>query len=67
MNHPVHGIRIVLVYVDEILIVAESLEWIESTKRAIGNHFRMTNFREAKFILGMDIVRNKEAWTISRS
>jgi hypothetical protein len=27
----------------------------------------MTNFGEAKFILGMDIVRNTEAWTVNLS
>jgi hypothetical protein len=67
MNHPLHGICIVLVYVDDILIVSDSVKWIESAKRAIGDEFRMKDFGEAKFILGMDIVRNKEAGTISLS
>jgi hypothetical protein len=62
-----HGMCIVPVYEDDILIVSDSLKWIESAKRAIGEQFRMTNFGEAKFILGMDIVRNKEAWTICLS
>jgi hypothetical protein len=57
-----------MVHVDDnTLIVSDSLKWIESAKRAIGDHFRMTNFGEAKFILGMDIVRNIKAWTISLS
>jgi hypothetical protein len=67
MSHPMHGICNVLVYVDDILIVSDSLKWIESAKRAIRDKFRMTDFGEAKFILGMDIVRNREAWTISLS
>ena len=54
-------------YVDDLLIVSDSLEWIASAKRAIGEQFRMTHFGEAKFILGMDIVRNREAGTISLS
>jgi hypothetical protein len=37
MNHSLHGVSIVLVYVDDILIVSDSLKWIESAKRAIGN------------------------------
>jgi hypothetical protein len=66
MNHrQVHGICIVLIYVGDILIV--STEWIESAKRAIGERFRMTYLGEAKFILGMDFVRNRDAWTISIS
>ena len=67
MNHPVHGICIVLVYVDDILIVSNPLKWVESAKRAIGNQFRMTDFGEAKFILGMDIIMNREAGTITLS
>jgi hypothetical protein len=65
MNHPVHDIFIILVYVDGLLIVSDSLEWIKSAKRAIGGQFRMIDFGEAKFFLGMDIVRNMEVGTIS--
>jgi hypothetical protein len=67
MNHPGHGIRIVLVYVDDILIVSDSLKWIESAKRAIGDQFRVTDFGDAKSILGMDTIMNREAGTISLS
>jgi hypothetical protein len=67
MNHPMHGVRIVLVYVDDIFFVSGSLKWIESAKRAIGDQFRITDFGEDKFILGMDIIRNREAGTISPS
>jgi hypothetical protein len=56
-----------LVYVHDILIVSDSLKWIESAKRAIGEQFRMADFGEAKLILGMDMVRNKEAGTINLS
>jgi hypothetical protein len=38
MNHPMHGTRIVLLHVEDILIVSESLKWIESAKRAIGDN-----------------------------
>jgi hypothetical protein len=67
MNHQEHGICIVLVYVDDILIISDSLKWIELAKRAIGDQFCMTDFGEAKFILGMDIIKNTEAGTISLS
>jgi hypothetical protein len=67
MNHQVHGIRIVLVYVDDIIIVSYSFKSIESARRAIGEQFRMTDFGEAKFILGIDIVGSIEARTVSHS
>jgi hypothetical protein len=66
MSHPMNGICIVLVYVDDILIVSDSLKWIESAKRTIVmEQFRMTDFGEAKFIVRMDIVNNIEEGTIS--
>jgi hypothetical protein len=55
------------VYVDDILIVVDSVKWIESARRAIGDQFRMTDFGDAKFIFGMDIIRFREAGTISLS
>jgi hypothetical protein len=33
MNHQGHGMSIFVVYVDDILIVSDSLQWIESAKR----------------------------------
>jgi hypothetical protein len=65
INHHVHEICIVLVHVDDLLIVSDSFEWIESAKRSIGKESRMTDFGEAKFILGMDIEKNKEAMPMS--
>jgi hypothetical protein len=68
MNYPVHGIRIALVYVDAVIhIVPDFLKWIESVKWAVGEEFRMTNFGEAKRILGMGIMNNREAGTDSLS
>eukprot|EP00873_Tetraselmis_striata_P005251 jgi/Tetstr1/425515/TSEL_001526.t1 len=41
MNHPRYGICIVLVYVDDILVVSDSVEWIRSAKSAIDTSARM--------------------------
>jgi hypothetical protein len=67
MNHQVHSICIIVVYVDGLLIVSNSLEWITSARRVIGEQFHMTDFDVAKLILGMDIVRNREVGTICLS
>jgi hypothetical protein len=55
MNHQVHGICIVLVYMDDILIVSYSVKWIESSERAVGEKFRV-----------VDLVRPKSSsgWTL---
>jgi hypothetical protein len=67
MSHQVYGIGILLVYVDNTLLVSHSLERIESAKRAIGKQFCMFDFGEAKFILGMDILMDTNAGTMSFS
>eukprot|EP00873_Tetraselmis_striata_P037639 jgi/Tetstr1/457903/TSEL_044421.t1 len=67
MNHPRYGICIVLVYVDDILVVSDSVEWIRSAKSAIGAEFNMTDFGEAAFVLGMDLTRCWASGTIRLS
>eukprot|EP00873_Tetraselmis_striata_P002189 jgi/Tetstr1/422453/TSEL_013291.t1 len=67
MNHPRYGICIVLVYVDDILVVSDSVEWIRSAKSAIGAEFNMTDFGEAAFVLGMDLTRCWVSGTIRLS
>eukprot|EP00873_Tetraselmis_striata_P002937 jgi/Tetstr1/423201/TSEL_001321.t1 len=67
MNHPRYGICIVLVYVDDILVVSDSVEWIRSAKSAIGAEFNMTDFGEAAFVLCMDLTRCWASGTIRLS
>eukprot|EP00873_Tetraselmis_striata_P026749 jgi/Tetstr1/447013/TSEL_034471.t1 len=67
MNHPRYGIYIVLVYVDDILVVSDSVDWIRSAKSATGAEFNMTDFGEAAFVLGMDLTRCWAASTIRLS
>jgi hypothetical protein len=67
MNHRVHGTCIVMIYVDDILIVSDSHKCIDSEKRAIGEQFHVTDFGEAKLIIMMDIVRNREAGSVTVS
>jgi hypothetical protein len=58
MSHPDHGICIVLVYVDDIMVLSDSLAWIFSAKSRIRHQFKMTNFGDATSILGMDITND---------
>jgi hypothetical protein len=55
MNHPVHAICIVMVYVDDILVVSDSLDWVNTAKSHIRQQLNMTDFGPATSILGMDI------------
>lgn len=47
----------VAVYVDDLIIVAESLVKIDSVKDGIASKFKMKDLGEARFILGIEILR----------
>ena len=58
---------IVLVYVDDLLLVASSLSAINKIKDALHKPFEMKDLGEAKIILGLDIKRHKASGTLELS
>lgn len=58
------GMLIVVLYVDDLLIAGSSLTVVEAFKKAIAAEFEMKDMGEAKWILGMEIVRDLEKGTI---
>jgi len=57
-------IIIVLVYIDDLLLVASSLAAIYQIKDALHKHFEMKHLGEAKVILGLEIRRDKALGTL---
>jgi hypothetical protein len=55
MNHPDHGICIVVVYVHDIIVIFNSPVWISSAKARISQQLNMTDFGGATSIMGMGI------------
>jgi len=45
-------------YVDDILLVGNNLEMINATKQWLSSAFEMKEISEARYVLGMEIVRN---------
>jgi len=60
-------IIIVLVYIDDLLLVASSLAAIYKIKDALHKHFEMKDLGEAKVILGLGIRRDKALGTLKLS
>lgn len=54
----------VCLYVDDMIIAAKTHAEIEKVKSALKNAFKMKDFGEAKFILGMEINRDNSANTL---
>jgi hypothetical protein len=50
-----------IIYVDDILIAAETEEAVALIKREIGEHFRAKDLGELSFILGIKVTRNRSA------
>jgi hypothetical protein len=58
---------IVAIYVDDMLIFAESIDILTSFKRQLSNTFPISDLGEARWILNMEIIRNQNNRTISIS
>ncbi len=58
-------VLLVLVYVDDMAITGPNLLMIEKFKADISEKFEITDLGELKYILGIQVTRNREAGTIS--
>ena len=56
-----------LLYVDDMLIVAKSKQEIRTVKAQLNNKFEMKDLGAAKKILGMEILRDRVAERLSLS
>ena len=46
-------------YVDDILLARNNLKMIEVTKKWLSSDFEMKDMGEARYVLGMEIIRNR--------
>ena len=46
-------------YVDDILLVGNNLEMIKATKKWLSSLFEMKDMGEARYVLGVEIIRNR--------
>ena len=53
------GIMFLTLYVDGILLVENNLEMIEATKKWLSSVFEMKDTDEARYVLGMEIIRHR--------
>ena len=57
----------VAVYVDDKLIFSKNLNAIKRLKAQLSEHFEITDLGEARWILGMEVIRDRKLGTISLS
>jgi Reverse transcriptase (RNA-dependent DNA polymerase) len=60
-------VLVVALYVDDLLLLSNSLERLNAFKRDLSNNFRMKDLGEAHHILGIQIDRDRAAGTLSIS
>ena len=48
-----------VLYVDDILLAANDTDLLIETKQLLFSHFDMKGLREASYVLGMQILRDK--------
>jgi hypothetical protein len=60
-------ILVVVLYVDDLMIAGNNKKMIDAFKEEISNRFKMKDLGELRWMLGMEIIRNKEERTIEVS
>jgi hypothetical protein len=55
---------VVALYVDDLLLFSKTLGEIEPLKRALSSAFEMKDLGEAKYVLGINIIRNRAKKTL---
>ena len=63
-----NGIRIIIaIYVDDLLLFSDSLKAIKNVKFELNKRFEMTDLGEARWILGMEVKRDRKKRTLNIS
>ena len=50
---------IIMVYVDDNLILSDSLDLVNKTKKELSSRFEMTDLGDINWILNMEVTRNR--------
>lgn len=58
------GTLVVVLYVDDLIVAGSNKEMVNSFKRAIAERFKMKDLGDLKWILGMEIKRNRQERTL---
>ena len=66
-NHPVHGRVFILVYVDDLIIAGDTLKGVQAVKDQVAAKFEVRDMEEVKDFIGIKVMRNREAKTITLS
>jgi hypothetical protein len=54
-----NGKYILILYVDDILLASNDVSLLQETKRFLSSHFEMKDLGEARFVLGIEIHRDR--------
>jgi len=60
-----HGSTYIIVYVDDLLVAARSMERINAAKQAVAAHFYTRDLGEPKCFIGLEISRDRTARTLA--
>ena len=67
VSRKVEGKVIVAASTDDLLMISEFLDRLEAVKRGLEKHFEMTDLGEARWLLGVEIRRDRAKRTLSLS
>jgi hypothetical protein len=67
VQHLDDQVTFIVLYVDDLLLISNSLPGLTALKAGLSDRFEMTDLGEAQFILGLQLTRDRSARTLSLS
>ena len=67
LKHSNNCFVIFSLYDDDILLVGNSKEMIDTTKKWLSSNFEMKDMSEASYVFGVKIIRDRAKWLLSLS
>jgi transposase InsO family protein len=67
VRHKGDEVLYIVLYVDDLLLIGNSLAEVKQLKADLSRRFEMTDLGEAEYVLGLQLTRNRRARTLSLS
>ncbi|KAL0536469.1 hypothetical protein IC582_025418 [Cucumis melo] len=62
-----HGILLLLLYVDDMIIIGDNPQAISDLQHYLGQHFEMKDFGSLKYFLGLEVSRRLDGYLFSQA
>jgi hypothetical protein len=62
-----HGITLLLLYVDDMIITGDDVQGIQDLKRFLGQHFEMKDLSPLSYFLGLEVSSSSDGYYLTQA